>query len=201
MKLRNNQTITVLQVSTGETTTFKCIKHKEYLRNIKHYNNYRDPKNFLQIINGGYLIIDSPNEFHWDRVICSELTSTKSFKDYEIINPIEIQNGDIISYRKTKKPNAPIFKLTFRTTEECKTCKKEDGVYYIPNNAKGRFQFETLFDSLNYCYPGKYVNHMKNSYYIVDVKKSTKNKISRVFSNIKKDLQSILGIIKNHHKK
>lgn len=198
MKLRNNQTITVIQNSTAEITTFKCIKHKEYMRNKAHYDKFRDPSNFSEIMNGVYLIIDSPNSLHFDTFICNELRADKSFKEYEIINPIEIQKGDIISYRKVNKPNHPVFKLSFKSYEDCKKCKHlKDGIYYVPIVKQHKhLQFNTLFDAMNYCYPGKIVKHTVNTYHIIDVQKSTKNKITNYLSNIKKDIVSMFGIVK-----
>lgn len=196
-KLRKNRTITVVMNSSEETTTFKCIKHKEYIRNKEYYDKFRDPRNFSEIMNGVYLIIDSPNTFHWDTYVCKELLEDKPIKAFDIINTVEIQNGDIISYRKINNPKYPLLKLTFRSLEDCKNCKKKDGIFYIPNIKKRhQLQPDTLYDALNHCYPGKSVKHGGSMYHIVSVEKSLKNKGLSFFNNIYKDIVSMIGIVK-----
>lgn len=198
-KLRNNQTITVVQTSSEEVTTFVCIKHKNYLRNKSHYDKYRDPCNFSEIMNGSYLIIDSPNATHWDTFICDQLLSDKPYQGFEIIKTIEIQNEDIITYKKTNRPNSPVFQLTFRTFNDCKNCKKKDGIYYIPNVKKHTsIQMPTLFDALNHCYIGKTVKHMQNNYYIVGVEKPLKNRRKQFLTNIVKSVQNVFSFFKNY---
>ena len=174
MKLRNNKIITVLQTSTGEVSTFKCITHENYIKNKAYYDKYRDPRNIEEIMNGVYLIIDSINPLHWDKVICDELLVDKKYKLFEIVKTFKIKSGDIITYAKSDKPNRPAFKLTFRSYEDCKNCVKKEGIYYVPIiKRKGILQSMSLYDVLNNCYIGKTIRHMDNYYHILDVQQQT----------------------------
>lgn len=187
-----NKPITLLQNSTGETTSVTLIRYKTYLKKKEFFDKFRNPKNFDEIMNGTYLITNAPDNF-WDKWIYDELISVgKRWKDWEVIHPIKIRDNDIIHYSNSfHEPDPIVKKLTFTEMtnyEKVKKIRDKHDIYLIINTENNlHLKKDTLYDSMNHCYVGKRFTHKDTDYLILDIEQKFLNKIKNKWESFVKD--------------
>ena len=187
-----NKPITLLQNSTGETTSVVLIKYKTYLKKKDFFDKFRNPESLDEIMNGTYLITNAPDNF-WDKWIYDEIISVgKKWKEWEVIRPINIRDNDIIHYSNSfHEPDPIVKKLTFTTMKDYERLKKfrdKHNIHLVINTDKNlHLKKDTLYDYINNCYVGKRFTHENTDYLILGIEQKLMNKVKNKLDILKKD--------------